>query len=617
MTRAMKRIFLSLFSLMAGALACLAAVVPQDRAERVAATFFRQMTAGTKSAAPGALRLVATYPEVKTKAAPTPPTIYAFEHEGGGFVLVSGEDAGRPVLAYAFSGRFPAPDQMPANLRDMLDFYSAVLYRARVMGWRADAALQQEWSLPTKAAEGTPVILETAKWNQWSPYNDLCPKINGQECPCGCVATAMAIIMRYHKWPAKGTGTIPGYDFGWDGSQYQYHQDGITLGHVYDWDAMSMEGNFSQAGRGQVARLLMDLGIMSQMDYNPSGSGAASISPIKLATYFDYDKQMRYYDREGYTQQRWEELVRDEIDAKRPVFYCGSSNSGGHAFVIDGYNGRYFRINYGWGGVSNAFYTLSPVDGHESDLTEFSKYQDMVCRIMPNQGGSPYVNLRLSGFASFSWNFQDPSFMTGQQAVASYSYASTGKGPTELCYCLYDKEGQLKEVLSDPVIYDNSVENDWYYLPSVNCKAPSQVADGDVIQISRPDERYGWVPLPGSRWQRIEFNASRPLAELVTPGHTYGRPATNFDYSLPSTFFFRAYRDIYWEIRRVEDGRVMATSATMAGYSNYGLDVGYSLNNITSGKGDQAYYSFWLAPGRAYEILFRNFTEEMKLQVVL
>ena len=236
---------------------------------------------------------------------------------------------------------------------------------------------------------------------------------------------------------------------------------------------------------------------------------------------------------------------------------------------------------------------------------------------MPNQGGSPFVNLLLSGFASFSWNFQDPSFMTGQQAVASYSYASTGKGPTELCYCLYDKEGQLKEVLSDPVVYDNSVENDWYYLPSVNCKAPSQVADGDVIQISRPDERYGWVPLPGSRWQRIEFNASRPLAELVTPGHTYGRPATNFDYSLPSTFFFRAYRDIYWEIRRVEDGRVMATSATMAGYSNYGLDVGYSLNNITSGKGDQAYYSFWLAPGRAYEILFRNFTEEMKLQVVL
>ena len=138
-----------------------------------------------------------------------------------------------------------------------------------------------------------------------------------------------------------------------------------------------------------------------------------------------------------------------------------------------------------------------------------------------------------------------------------------------------------------------------------------------MIQISRPDERYGWVPLPGSRWQRIEFNASRPLAELVTPGHTYGRPATNFDYSLPSTFFFRAYRDIYWEIRRVEDGRVMATSATMAGFSNYGLDVGYSLNNITSGKGDQAYYSFWLAPGRAYEILFRNVTEEMKLQVVL
>lgn len=613
----MKQLFTFILCLMAGAVTCVGAVVPQSRAEQVASSFFREMNGGTKSALSGAMRLVATFPEVKTKVAATEPTIFVFEHEAGGFVLVSGEDAGRPVLAYSLSERFPALDQMPVNMRDMLDFYSAVLYRARVLGWKPSPEIQDAWNLPTKAGtEGSMVVLQTAKWNQWSPYNDLCPKVNGQEVPCGCVATAIGIIMRYHKWPAKGTGTLPAYDYGWDGGGYLYHIEELTLGHTYNWDAMSEEGSFSQEGRSQVAQLMRDLGVMCQMDYDPAGSGASSLSPIALAQYFDYDKQMRYYDREDYTAERWEELIRDEIDRKRPVFHCGSSSDGGHAFVIDGYNGRFFRINYGWGGAGNAFYTLSPVDGYESDLTEFSKWQDMVCWIMPNQGGTPYVYLDVSSYEPFTWDYRSETFIKPEMTITAQEYASTGNGPTDLCYCLYDKTGQLKEVLSEIVTFDSSNGNSTF--PSVVCRAPSQIADGDIIQLSRPDERYQWIPISAGRMYRTQFDTTHPLSALVSIGHTYGYSWEINTADRPA-LFFRAYKDLYWEVRRVRDGRVLMTSITMANYwGHVSDDTIYTYSPLyRENPSQRVEHSFQLPAGEEYELFFRNIGEEMTLRVVL
>ena len=611
----MKHLLSVFAALLAFSLACPAAVGPPERGEGIAAAFFRSAGGATKSTAQPSIHLLATYPEVKTKAASTDPLIYVYAQDGGGYVLVAGEDAARPVLGYDLSGSFPDETQTPPAMRDLLDFYMAVLYRARTLGWQPSADVRAQWDVPAKAVPASsPVVLTTAKWNQFSPYNDLCPKVNGQECPCGCVATAIAIIMRYHSWPAQGTGTLPGYDYGWDGVQYQYHLDGLALGHPYNWDSMSLEGNFTQAGRGEVARLIRDLGIMCKMDYDPAGSGASSISPIYLAQYFSYDKQMRYYDREEYGDTRWEELIRDEIDARRPVFYCGvSKDGGGHAFVLDGYNGRYFSINYGWGGYSNAFYTLTPIEGHASDVTEFTQWQDMVCRIMPDQGGTPYVKLSSGGFAFFGWDFRAAEFTAEGIYVYPHSYLSTGDGVTPLCYCLYDRDGNLKEVLSEPYGFDSNEGRQ--YLPAIRCKAPSAVASGDVIQLSRPDDRYGWTAIPDDRLQQIRFS-ERPLSEMISFGHTYGEPSQP-DFSLPSTLFFRADKDLYWEIRR-KDGTVLISSSStvgMWGRADYGFNYRMSprYNSTPQGSVD---YSFWIPAGE-YAFCYRNATEEMTLHVKL
>jgi hypothetical protein len=605
-----KTVILLLFCLTA--MAAHAAVVPQERAASVAASFFGE-NAATKSAGPVSVRLVACYPDIPTKSAATAPAIYVFEQETEGFVLVAGDDAARPVLGYSLTGHFRPDEPLPVNCQDLLDWYVAEIDFARQRGWKPSASIRALWDQPASVSTKALVKLTTAEWNQGSPYNDLCPRVDGQECPCGCVATAMAIIMRYHSWPKQGTGTLPSYDFGWDyeKNDYRYHVEGFDLGHTYDWDKMSLTGSFSEDGKAQVARLCYDLGVMSWMDYDPSGSGAASDSPIPLATYFGYDKQMRYYDRSYYSDERWEELIRDEIDAGRPVFHCGSSSRGGHAFVLDGYNDeRYFSINYGWGGYMNAYYTMTPIEGHAADLTEFNQWQDMVCRIMPDQGGTPYVNVYVSGgYAPFSWDFRAPTFRSGEFSL--YKMRSTGDGPTELAFCLFDKDGKLKEALSEPFVVDGGK---WpLRVPSVECKAPSQVADGDRILMARKDDKYQWTSLSQERFCYLQFDGKRRLSEMVSLGHTYGY-ASKWDFGLPSCLVLRTYKDIYWEIRRASDGKVLVDSGEQ---SVHGQSFSYFYDPLTrDARPGRCDFQFWLPAGE-YEVFFRNFDEEMTLRVTL
>ena len=322
----MKRISLLFALLILAVFPGFAGEVSQERAASVATSFFA--SAPTKSQETS-VQLVATFPEILTKAPDRAPALYVFERGAGGYVVVSGDDVSLPVVGYSLSGQFPKGTDLPDNMRSLLEWYVSIIEYARAQGWKAAAPVRSAWE-DIVAAPGSSdrVVLETARWGQGAPYNDLCPSENGQKCPTGCVATAMAIIMRYHQYPEKGSGTLPGYDYGWDSEQdtYLYHLDGFDLGHVYRWDLMPMNyrsGFYSQEEGAQVARLMYDLGVMSRMDYAPGGSGAPGTSPLLLAEYFGYDKQMRFLDRAQFSDTRWEHLIRDEIDAGRPVFHCG------------------------------------------------------------------------------------------------------------------------------------------------------------------------------------------------------------------------------------------------------------------------------------------------------
>lgn len=617
----MKKIVLSAILLMAVVSAGQAAVVTPQRSAAVAATFFAK-SAATKGIAPAAMQLLASYP-VKDAAQDEAPAFYVYGQSNGGFVMVAGDDAARPILAYSERDIFPSDDQMPEGMRTLLQWYALEIGYARSRGWEPDASTRQLWEDPAAAVQSsTPVLLQTPTWNQWKPFNDMCPKVSGQECPCGCVATAMGIIMRYHKWPDAGVGTLPGYEFGWNGFNYMHSIPDQKLGHSYDWDAMPMSysGSYSPYAGQQVAQLMFDLGVMSNMSYAPEGSGAADNSALYLAKYFKYDKQIRYYSRDGFiNDERWESYIRNEIDAGRPVFYCGYSGGGGHAFVLDGYRDRYFHINYGWGGNSDNYYTITPVEGHAGDLLQYNSWQSMVINIMPDKGGEPYIPLTLNGFASFGWDFQSDTFPV--ESIGLYKYIPTSDGKTELTYCLYDKALNHKETLCEPFIVG---EGEVVEAPAVTCRAPSNVAHGDYLLLSRRDGLGGWEPLAfNDRRSYCQFDRETPLADMISIGHTYGSVITgskNYDEAV--NLYLKAFKDIYWELR-LKSGDVLFRSVETS-YNYYRYLTHYhngeyyftSLSEIDSYDPERPYFQFFLPPGE-YVFYFRKFDEELTIDVKL
>lgn len=608
----MKRLVSILIILLAGSLSSRADVVSPDRAASVAAAFFS--SASTK--APWAsVHLVATFPEARTKAPGIAPALYVFEHPAGGFVVVSGDDVAVPVTGYSRTGRFPASD-MPVNLRSLLEWQAAVIEYARSEGWKPDAETASRWAGAVNASGSTgsgEVVLNTARWGQGEPFNRLCPVVDSTKCPSGCVATAMAIILRYHKHPERGTGTLEDYDFGWDDTEqkYTYHIDGYSLGHPYLWDKMPTSYNrgYSEEEGNQVAQLMYDLGVMSRMHYAPDGSGASSLSPLELTEHFGYDKDMRYLDREMLTDQQWEQAIRDEIDAGRPVFHCGfSENGGGHAFVIDGYRDNYFSINYGWDRGS-AFYLLTPpVSGQDRDLTKYTKWQDMVTHIMPDQGGEGYVNLQgTTEYTPFPWDFAGDSFTVYPHWL--WNFYSTVSGSVLLGYCLFDAEGRFKEAVSEPV----SVSSDDSVMPETRCRVSAPVASGDQLLLSRKDGDV-WTPLYQPRINYVVFDRFRKLSDMVTVGYSVERPSELLVDDIPY-LYFDAYKDIWWEVSTETDGMFL----TCAKGSFEGTVCGSRFNYqavVDDKTPDRVSHRLYLPSGE-YRVTFRNFNETLTFTVML
>lgn len=567
----MKRICLLVFLLFVTVLSQ-ARIVPREEAARRASELFRSArpaSVGSQQAAPQLVR--------ESKCT------YIFENEGGGFAIVSADDVAAPILGYSLEDRFPK-DDIPVNLQSLLDWYDRVISYAQSQGWAASSMVQASGS-------ETEVKLKTARWGQGSPFNDLSPTVDGQKCPSGCVATAQAIIMKYYNYPERGTGVLPGYDYG---SYGQYHMDGYELGHVYDWDNMPEKSSgFTEYEAAQIAQLLFDIGVMSEMNFGPDGSGASSMSPLKLTRYFSYDKSMRYYYRDMFSTAAWEQMIRDEIDAGRPVFHCGFNPNGGHAFVMDGYKGRYFSINYGWAGGS-AWYLISPIEGHEKDLTAFNEGQDMVLHIMPDAGGEPFVNVQVpDSYLPFRWNFEDKTIWGGWFWLWDYS---AEPGVVELAYALYDRDEQFKQVLSESVRLNSGTD----YMPEVTITLPDRIADGDWILLARRDGKV-WTPLPQSRRSCIRFDRSRKLPQMLSVGHSFGNP-DNYEANGQPMLFFELYKDVWWSITSATGERVLVDSAMEDGYpvTTKMLDADSGLTRFII-----------KLPSGSYRMTLRNFDDEL------
>ena len=366
----MRRNLLVIITLLLG-VAAMAKPVDVATAQRLGLGFVQHKAMFAKNAVNN-LDLAYTYHAESGMA-----TAYVFNFDGG-FVIVAADDCSSPILGYSDRGNFDY-ETAPDGLRFMLDEISRGIETVALQGNPVSNDILCRWK--NLEAYGVmhpdknfPVVgpLVQLKWNQDYPYNMYVPA----GCPTGCVATAMAQLMKYWEWPVTGTGEHSYIAMGYG---EQYANFGAT---TYDWDNMVevYTSSATQEQKEAVATLMYHCGVSVNMMYEPDGSGAFSTDvPVAINTYFSYSDQATHISKSGHTYDEWIALLKSNIDQHIPLYYSGQSTEGGHAFICDGYdNDDLFYFNWGWGGSANGYFLI---DGEHFD---YSGSQAIVYDFIPN-----------------------------------------------------------------------------------------------------------------------------------------------------------------------------------------------------------------------------------------
>lgn len=325
------------------------------------------------------------------------PAVYIFDRPASsGYLIVSADDTATPLLGYADSGSFDA-NNMPPQLEWWLSEYASQIDYASANG------IKNTYAPIANKKEIAPLV--KTKWNQGTPYNNLCPSVNNVKCPSGCVATAMAQVMKFWNYPEVGTGrvtaTLPS---GGTGEGF------INLAQKpFDWNNMidSYSGyDYTNEQGNAVATLMQAAGYAAKMNYAPGGSGALSINAaISLSKNFKYNPNIQYLQRLYFNTSEWNEIVYNELAAGRPILYGGQSTSVGHEFVCDGYDGNgYFHFNWGWGGMSDGYFILDALNPNSIGTGGgagggYNSRQDIIIGIQPS---SVETDVYLTQFGNLS-----------------------------------------------------------------------------------------------------------------------------------------------------------------------------------------------------------------------
>ncbi len=298
---------------------------------------------------------------VDTRSIDAEPAIYVFANGESGYVFATADDTTAPLLGYVESGSYD-PDNLPPALVFYLDDAAAQVEWARTeaskQSLKSNSPLRVQHA---NYAEIQPMV--KTQWNQSTPFNNMCPEIDGERCVTGCVATALAQVIAYHKYPVNGTGSK---SYTWTSGSTS-----TTLSYDYstanfDWANMldTYDGTYTETQANAVANLMYACGVGVEMDYGINGSGAATAQSANvLRDYLGYRKDIHSESRSYYDILGWDELVYNQLRDFGPVQFSGSNNEGGHSFVCDGYRpGGYYHFNWGWGGMSDGYFLLTALD---------------------------------------------------------------------------------------------------------------------------------------------------------------------------------------------------------------------------------------------------------------
>ena len=314
-----------------------------------------------------AKKAIASQPKLKLAYTATDSRLYAFNRgTSEGYVIVSGDDATAPVIGYSDHGSFD-PDHMPDGMRYWLSecerqiAYAAqhpAAQHAANTGAPAGAALRSTATGEQDYAVIAPLV--STRWDQEEPYNLLTPEQDGKHCLTGCVATALAQVLAYHKYPDHATGTGLGAHKQQDLSQYSF--DWANMLDLYTDGERKPIATATEEQRQNVARLMAAAGYGVDMDYKTSESGAYVFNvPFAAVQNFSMDSGAHVEMASCYDADTWQQMIYHDLATVGPIVYGGLlAGSSGHAFVCDGYAGNgYFHFNWGWSGRHDGNFLLT------------------------------------------------------------------------------------------------------------------------------------------------------------------------------------------------------------------------------------------------------------------
>jgi len=425
----MKKIIFTLLIVIFGT-GLFAAPVSQESAQKVAVCYYKHFAIGkTDYAVSDAI----VYQKDNLN------TIYVFTFNAGGFVMIAADDAVMPILGYSDNETF-SKENIPANAAAWFDSYSEHI--KYVIDSKLDnSQTLSEWNkirneqLPSQKLVVTPLL--TTTWDQGCYYNTSCPAAGGGDCGhvyTGCVATAMAQVMKYWSYPSTGLGTHTYTDATYGSQTANF---GTT---TYNWGLMP---NNVSSTNSSVATLMFHCGVSVDMAYGTSGSGAYQTDiPNALINYFSYDNTAETQFMAYFTSATWIAMLKSELDAARPVLYAGDNGSAGHSFVCDGYNAsNQFHFNWGWSGASNGYFTIGSLNPMGDN---FNSNNMAVIRVRPPSsaptacfsastttpavGGSVnFTDCSTNSPTSYSWSFAGGTPATSTLAnPTNITYATAG-----------------------------------------------------------------------------------------------------------------------------------------------------------------------------------------------
>jgi hypothetical protein len=455
--------------------------VDETRAKTVGLFFLQNKTNSTLLKEAKNLQLAYKFTATIGDALEERTMFYVFNVDNFGFVIVSGEDTVIPILGYSDQGNFHSANMPPAFQKWLEGYKNEIIYVIN-HDIKATDDINRQWGLQminkssnsSLTTNSVSPLIQT-HWdqlngaNQQSPlYNNFCP-LDSQynvNAVTGCVATAMAQVMKFWNYPATGTGF---YSY----NHAKYGTLSANFGNTtYQWSSMpnQLTSSSTSSQINAIATLMYHCGVSVNMKYDVAGftghEGSSAYlsqnsptpnacSEYALKTYFGYNSSLSGIVRQNYTDPQWLNILKFELDNGRPIIYAGTGSQGGHCFVADGYdNNNYIHFNWGWSGNSDNYFDINALNpgsiGAGGGAGGFNSQQQAIIGIQPPTSAQTY-NLTL-------YNYVTPSATTinyGQAFTVSTNITNLGTNSFSGDYTLgaFDSNGNFIDYVETKTNY--------------------------------------------------------------------------------------------------------------------------------------------------------------------